>query len=457
MLSKLKPITRQSHILLVLFVLLITTLLLGHANTLVLAQTESPNIADNLTGSIAYVGQDYNVFSFNLTQNETHQLTTDGNTTQRYQWATWSPDGRLAYFCCDLEYAQSAETMALISADGQQDGKIVFEGFGESVIYAAWSPGNCDGDITCRDLALLINDVFAGTLSVELIRDYLNQNAQSSLVGTGSPFYYTWNPAGDALLMHRNNRSIDTYELADNSFTNVEPSSGAFQTPAWSPVDDRLLLSIPSRIEGEEGSALVIRHPDGRIQPLLSGIRGLSSFLWSPDGRYVAYRIINERLFGSVFVIDAQTGETISRSTSNGVIAFFWSPDSHKLAYVTLATPNGTFSAQAPTTQISQRYNIAQPTRPEIEMAWSTLNIPEQTNTRHTNFIPTDEMLYLLLYFDQFAPSHRIWSPDSTHITYAELTDIDNAQSSISILNTLQNDSIPLTIANGVFSVWSFQ
>jgi len=66
-------------------------------------------------------------------------------------------------------------------------------------------------------------------------------------------------------------------------------------------------------------------------------------------------------------------------------------------------------------------------------------------------------MLYLIQYFDQFAASHRIWSPSSTHLLYSELVDASEPAPVISILNITQADTVPFVIDSGVFAVWTFR
>jgi TolB protein len=90
-----------------------------------------------------------------------------------------------------------------------------------------------------------------------------------------------------------------------------------------------------------------------------------------------------------------------------------------------------------------------------ISIAWSVLDISTGANRRYGAFFPTQDMLYMLVYFDQFAQSHRLWSPDSRYLIYAEVTPSNEA--SINLLDTAQSNTVPFSIASGFIGIWSFK
>jgi hypothetical protein len=180
----------------------------------VLAVTDLPNFP----GRIAFIGTDNNVYT--ASPNDTTAITTDATERRAYQWPTWSRDNRLAYFCCDLAIADTFETGVFISSDGMTVGRQVVEGFGQSVIYASWSPANCEGDTACRDLAILVNDFSENNLRVQLIRDTGTDRTVSD-VGIGSPFYTAFSSDGSALLMHRNNSALEIFDIASGNTRRV--------------------------------------------------------------------------------------------------------------------------------------------------------------------------------------------------------------------------------------------
>ena len=400
------------------------------------------------SGKIAVVGMDYNIYSYDVAQSDLAPITTNANRTRRYQWPTWSRDGRLAYFCCDLRVTRDLSSIAYISDDGISPGEVAYEGANETIIHAAWSPAHCDDGTACRELALLINDVVRGGISIEMLTNN-TEETRSRTIGVGSPFYYNWNPDGTRMIFHRNNDSIDIFDMVNNDVVSSlrEQSPGTYQSPAWSPVDNRVLYGVA----GESGTDLVVADDDN-TQALVTGINGFVSFLWSPDGRYIAYRSLQENNIGSIFVVDAETGETITSTITDGVLAFFWSPDSRKLAFVSV---NDRAGRNAKVQALARQHFVQDNER--IEFVWSKLDIATGEAIRLSSFLPTYEMQYMLTYFDQFAPSHRIWSPDSRYLTYSTVVDLETQPRAVVIQLDTENLQDPRTeIASGVFSVWSF-
>lgn len=406
-----------------------------------------------LVGDIVVVGTDSNIYTVDFVDAVTHQLTEDASNTRRYQWPTWSNDGRLAYFCCDLRRTNDLSSFVYVSADGQTAGDLVYEGQGEAVIYAHWSPDNCTDGANCRDLALLINDVLGGGLAIELVRNRADETT-SERIFRGSPFYYNWNPTGTQLVFHRNNTRIELYDLAQGDVTTRidQLAPGSFQAPAWSPVDDRIVFGIAN---DEQTATDLVMLEDGALRTLVPDIQGLVSFLWAPDGSQIAYRVINDDGIGAVVVIDAETADVVGESQSNGAIAFFWSPDSSKIAYVSFDTSRR--SVMQERQFISAAPQPAYQGQEATRLLWSIYDVGTHQDTAYTTFTPTYEMEYLFLYFDQFAPSHRIWSPNSTHIVYGEILGLRGNEAIVNILNIAQPEQSPVPIADGVLGIWSFE
>ncbi len=406
-------------------------------NLSVFAQEENP-ILPTLPGRIAYISTDYNVYSLHPATNNRVQLTDDGNRAQPYVWPTWSTDGRLAYFL-SIATEREVATQVYVSSDGSTTGNLLYDGNGSIFNYAYWSPQDCNEGTRCRDLAVLLSTVEG--LGVQLVRDSAD-GPTAQLIGQGGPFYYSWSPDGNRMLWQRNNQRMDIYDVSSNDITDTLPQQpGAFLAPAWSPIDDRLLFGVLT--EGNQTTDLVIAA-NGETTTLASELEGIVYFGWSPDGNRIAYT--SQR--GPLIVLDAITGETIVRSAVSGVLSFFWSPDSQHVAYVTLATPPGSINAKTLTDRERVVYQEA------TGIAWSVLDVESGGTRRYGSFTPTEQMLYLLFYFDQFAQSHRLWSPDSRYLLYSETT-LDN-RASINILDTTQTNVVPFSVAEGYIGVWSF-
>lgn len=401
-----------------------------------------------ITGSIAIIGSDHNVYIIDENGAE-RALTNDGDTSRRYQFPTWSTDGRLSFFCCDINFASAMFVEVYVATPDMTAAKLLYRATDEAYTYSYWSPANCSEGPACRDLAVLLARR-ASPFKVELIRQN-GTSTTSRSIGSGSPFYFSWNQDGERMLWHRDNEKMTIFSSGDDTEVSVtDQTPNGFQAPAFSPVDDRAAVVVAE--SGGLTNALVILDGDEQVT-LLEGIpaairsyANVMAFTWSPDGRYLAYRAINRFGASSLFVVDVDKGDLVATTGEVNVIAFFWSPDSSKLMYMTPTVASGDAFARP-------RLVSSQPI--DNFYAWSLLNIETGASSAVTTFSPSASMLYVLAYFDQFAQSHRFWSPDSRYFLYSGLT--DGGVTSVNILDTTDSATVPFTIADGELGVWSYQ
>lgn len=411
---------------------------------------ESDAPLPDLPGHIAYIGSDFNVYTLHLGSGERSQLTDDAgfddDRALLYQLPTWSNDGRLAYF--RLTYGPVGNinsTDVYISPDGSTDGTLVYSGVEEAFNYAYWSPRNCAASETCRDLAVLLSSQAAGGLFVELIRDS-GEEASAQTIGRGAPFYYSFSPDGTRMLWQRNNQRMDVYDIDSSRIVDTLPQMpGEFFSPAWSPVDDRLLFGA---LNSDESATDLLIIANEEADPFAENLAGPVYFAWSPDGNRVAYTA--ER--GPISVYDPLLDETVTHNTGSGILAFFWSPDSSSIAYITVAQAPGAFNASADKTTATP---LLKQQREPVSLIWSVLDVESGEIRRYSAFIPTRDMAYLLTYFDQFAQSHRVWSPDSQNLIYGEMT-AENTPV-VTVLNVAEENTVPLSVAEGTVGIWSFE
>jgi TolB protein len=172
------------------------------------------------------------------------------------------------------------------------------------------------------------------------------------------------------------------------------------------------------------------------------------AFVWSPSGEFLALagssRLVS--YLGSILNVYRDLAliseDTIVQTLliQDNVIAYFWSPDGSKLAYVT----------PSPTTGMPR---------------WMVLNIDDGERWPLVDFEPSSDQLTMFQFFDQYAYSHSLWSPDSQSIVFAGRL-ADGASSVSAGANTsLQRshiivvgaDPVPTTqtIANGTLGIWS--
>jgi TolB protein len=403
--------------------------------------------ATHPTGRVAYLGADRNLYIYDGATDQIMTVTDDAELTRRYQYPTWSTDGRLAYFCCEFGSSDAPVLEAYVLSPDATEARMIYQATGEVFTYANWSPANnCDNVAICRQLAVLVSQLSEGEFKVELIQDTADvaqgAEAEHLNIGTGAPFYFSWSPDGSQMAWQRNNRLLDIYQLEKNSVVDtLELGSAGFPAPMWSPVDERVLFAD----RDPDTASVNLSTTETLSRTILTeDIGDFVAFNWSPDGQYIAYRVVQSNGYGNIEVIDASSGETVI-SGRDDTIAFFWSPDSSKIAYVSLIEISRSQTAA---------YRPLQQGDSDFALAWAVLSLDDNETTYFNNFIPTSEMIYVLTYFDQFAQSHRFWSPDSRHLVYSEFLDENTTQ--ITILDTEDESALPFSIAEGVLGVWSY-
>jgi TolB protein len=125
-------------------------------------------------------------------------------------------------------------------------------------------------------------------------------------------------------------------------------------------------------------------------------------------------------------VVDVATSAT-RQLTARPVLAFFWSPDGQKLAYLELDD-----AADA------------------LRLRW---HVWDGTHSRaYATFVPTRTFLQAyLVFFDQYARSMTLWSPDSQAFAYPAVTE---TLGNHIYVQQLEADA-PVEVGTGLFVAWS--
>lgn len=143
------------------------------------------------------------------------------------------------------------------------------------------------------------------------------------------------------------------------------------------------------------------------------------------------------------------SGLVLQRSGSD-VFAFWWSPDSRSIALLELARDAGN-SAQG--TRRTVGLQPVQNNTPPL-VKWVVLNTEDGTIAPFAPFYINYELAYLGGYFDQFAVSHSLWSPDSRYLVYSEAS-ARSTDSQVTLLDTVTAETYKL--ADGRYGVWSWE
>lgn len=400
------------------------------------------------SGQVAAIGADGNVYLLRHGASPL-VLTDDAGPELVYDHLTWSPDGWLSYVRRSARVGRADATDILAIPPGGADALPVLEASPNPYIYGYWAPSACAEGPSCGRFAYLLNDDSAVALHLAELNANADEPAQGSLLGRDSSFYYSWAPSGEQMLWYRGERQLSVYDLAAGDDSNPLPDrAGLFMSPAWSPAGTQLLFA---RADGS-ASRVTVADGDERVDLGLP-VQGYVHFVWSPDGEHVAYSGGGDPL-GPITVISADGGSGRTFDTISHVVAFFWSPDSTRLAVVSLE------ERQEPLQEARRTSGRARPAADHLDpsdfaFAWHVIEVASGETTLYAQFFPTSEQWYMLRFFDQYAQSHRLWSPDSRCIVYAE-QDQDAGRPAVRLIDTTQSDRRPQLLLPGTSAVFAF-
>lgn len=413
------------------------------------ADTPQPLIeeSDEGTGTLATMGADGNLYLATLTD-EPIALTDDGNLTSQSEGIangspTWSTDGWLAFV--RTEATRRSQTMTVLAfAPDDTDNPIEVEQQASAYAYGYWAPTPCRSATPCGVFSFLTSDTEGINFNTaEVTAD----GARSEIFEQSAQHYFSWAPDGERMLWFRDQRDLTIHNIyshdTETVFDDIAP--GTFQAPAWSPTDDRLLIA--QEIEGLNQLTILDGDTVTEVGPAVP--RNVA-FAWSPDGSQIAMAGNNYPM-EQFYLVDAASSDSIAFEELTEITAFFWAPDGERIAVLTIA-PEKAPVIQA---EAGRRARTNQQGAPHSVFKWQIVNAANGTVEPGPGFVPTFDHLYFVQFFEQFGQSHRIWSPDSRYITYAERVLEENPR--IRVYDTTDPGSDPITIMDGTFSVFSFQ
>lgn len=375
---------------------------------------------------------------------------------QFFQFPAWSPDGmHLAVIGSDNDGSAVLVFDAQETAGGEPEE--LYRSRSEAPFYLYWSP---DGS----QVSFLANHPEAGiALHLGRVGD-----GSSRLLTTGQPLYWDWSAGGDRLLIHTG-LAGDEARLAlveaggDGSGGNIA-QPGFFQAPGISPsgryrayaalnaADERLLVVE----DGEGGERVTEAH------------NGLVAMSWSPvEDRlaYIAPPLAANVFFGPLQLLDVVTGRSQPLSDEI-VLAFFWSPDGRKIAYVTVHGRNDD------AIQVFARVERMRTSKANGALVaggnlWAgtaaqeglfldlwLVDVDTVQSYRLATFEPSRLWLSQFLpFFDQYALSHSIWSPDSRALVLPMVN--DEGEPGVYVVSAADGRRDFLT--DGIIGFWSRQ
>ena len=399
---------------------------------------------------IAFVGLEGQIYTIDPDGSHPRRISPE---TGVFTWPTWSPDASRLVFSGVFEdeggnlkislFAFSAASSSLKELYVGEPGVagLLAEGV---VHYPLWSP----------DSTRVAFIVFTSQ-GLSLFLDDLTDSVGAALILDQGPLWMSWSPDSQYLLVHRGAAHFLVNTLEGIGVDELGIRAVGYRVPAWKPPGAIVTLASgdgPGRytiLTAEiVADGLDVPQPITYLHEI--GFPLNPAFLWSPSGELLA-------LAGSTRVViylglplfvyrdlalfsESETAPTIL--IQDNVMAYFWSPDGSKLAYVAPSQTDGI-------------------------LRWTVLNVVNGDRWPLVDFIPSRDQLMMFQFFDQYAYSHSLWSPDSRSLVFVgKLTnratpavstpDVARQGSHIIVMGTDPHPSTQ-TIADGMLGFWSPQ
>ena len=411
-----------------------------------LPQSDLLKTFERKSGLIAYLGADGNIYTIDQGGSQPTPVTTDAHSENDYLFYTfpvWSPDSNLLAFAGFSGQQGEAPGKASLFVAGK-DGKGLVEAYASEdyLVYYYWSPDS--GRVS------FLSNTPSSNLALKVVS---SSGGDAETLDVGAPYYWTWAPDSHSMLIHAGGATADGQSRLsilrlDGTVTeqglDIQPT--LFKTPAYSPAGDQLLVAG----ETSEGTpALLLTDAAGNARQTLTEYEGIIAFVWSPNGKRIAYIAgdVGEQGFeGRLIVMDPTGRQKPLALEDETASAFFWARDGKSIAYFTPKV------IDAPTPEPGQ----SSANRPETFTVWSLSVMDAQSGSAHAvaTFLPTDRLLEVLPFFDQYHQSATIWSPDSQNLVLSAYN--GNGDPGIWVVAASGNLE-PRFIAPGWVGFWSWK
>ena len=388
---------------------------------------------------IVFVDDNGEIATISPDGNDRRTLT---DTDKRYQFPVWSPDGQ--YVAAIGGDRQGSGVYIVRDVENSPEPDERYFSRLQSPVYLYWSPDS-------THLSFIANSLDGG---MALYLAAASGGEENRVLSTGSPFYWNWTGSSEKVLIHsggagENSRLILLDVTGDTEDEEIA-HPGLFQSPAISG-DGRFWAYAEEQQGGMSWLTIWDRNLDEVESYRHAGLVAMGWNLAANQLAMISGSPDSLDFYGPLRLLNVETGEmqVINRDL---VLGFFWSPDGRYLAYINVAGMTNDVQAAAKGQGLAKTAVLLQQDVPHSFL----LHVVDTTTGEDrllTQFQPTLMFLAQFLpYFDQYAHSHRLWSPDGRALVVPMRLD---GRNQVVVVPTDGSDIQP--IANGDMPFWSQQ
>lgn len=412
----------------------------------------APAKTQGLSGLIAYIGTDGNIYLTDQNGENVATVTKDANPSppqgkegRIYQQPTWSPDGRrLAYLGLSVS-AQGVSNASLYTI--ASDGTDLVEAFSSTEsfpFYLYWTPDS-------QSVSFLSNGSDQQSLILRLAPA---RGGESRTLGEGQPYYWAWSPKSDELIIHTGgshaanpDAHLAFLKAGHGDLEELGLLPGQFQAPAWSSDGNQIVVAA----EQEAGKvALVNLSPNGARRQVLAEVDGAVAFDLSPVGTSLAYTVsapLKDNSGGflkDLIVLDVNKPGEKKAIARDIVVGFFWSPDGQKIAFFAPVLPSPGEGKKTISNTV------------DFELGLFVADVGSGATRRVAAFVPTQAFIDILPFYDQYQRSTTVWSPDSQRLVFSVEGQGGTGTPGIFVVKA-DGSQEPQNIASGSLAFWSWK
>lgn len=375
----------------------------------------------------------------------------------RFQFPAWSPDGLRLASVGEGAGGSSLQVFDMGAAgptsrtgEPPVEPVVVYESREAPAFYLYWTP---DG----RRVTFLTTEAEPAGLALRMVP--ADGSRPATIVRQGAPMYWDFVDDG-RLLVHSGTSGADGFlgevRVDGSPFAGTERSGGVFRSPSVS-VDDRFVAYLSP---GDGAVGEVVRESRDGSGTTRIRVFGAAAMSFSPATDQLAFLAPDQPTssplplpVGPLRLLDLGAAE--ARTLLGGsVVAFFWSPTGDQIAALRLedrddpvveaVSDGGAVLARA------ARHAAEAATGLALRLSFVTVADGAVVSER---VVRVSDLFVnqVLPYFDQYALSHRFWSPDGAAIALPVVVDDDI----VKILAIPADGSEPVVLATAAIGFWS--